>query len=76
MQTNSLSIVSQEHKTYNNPGTDKKFRDVIDFVVTNFFKTINVPIIKRIGLRYIDECPLPSKDNETLKKLYNSAFPN
>ena len=75
VQTNSLSIISQEHKTYNNPGTEKKFRDIIDFVVTNFFKTINVPIIKRIGLRYIDECPLPSKDNETLKKLYNSTFP-
>lgn len=75
VQTNSLSISSEEHKTYNNPGTEKKFRDVIEFVLSNFLKTINVPIIKRIGLRYIDECPLPSKDNETLRKYYNSIFP-
>jgi uncharacterized protein (TIGR04255 family) len=75
VQTNSVSIVSQQHKTYNNPSSEKKFRDVIDFVLSNFFKVINVPIINRIGLRYIDECPLPSKDNETLKKLYNSTFP-
>jgi uncharacterized protein (TIGR04255 family) len=75
VQTNSIAIVSQQHKTYNNPCSEKKFRDVIEFVVGNFFKTINVPIISRIGLRYIDECPLPSKNNETLEKLYVSTFP-
>lgn len=73
--TNSLAIVSLHHKTYNNPSSAEKFREVIDFVVSNFFQTITVPIIKRIGLRYIDECPLPSKDNETLSRLYNSTFP-
>jgi uncharacterized protein (TIGR04255 family) len=75
VQTNSLSISSEEHKTYNNPGTEKKFRDVIEFVMNNFLKTINIPIIKRIGLRYIDECPLPTKNNTTLEKYYNSIFP-
>jgi hypothetical protein len=29
VQTNSLSIVSLNHKTYNNPGSEKKFRDVV-----------------------------------------------
>lgn len=75
VQTNSVNIISQEHKTYNNPSSEEKFRDVIDFVMSNFFKIVNVPIIKRIGLRYIDHCPLPSKDNEVVKKLYNSTFP-
>jgi uncharacterized protein (TIGR04255 family) len=73
--TNSINIASKEHKSYNNPSSEKKFRDTIEFVIGNFFKTINVPIINRIGLRYIDECPLPSKDNETLSKLYDSTFP-
>lgn len=73
--TNALSITSEHHKTYNNPGYEKKFRDVIDFVLTNFFAVIPIPIIKRIGLRYVDECPLPSKDNDTLKQYYNSTFP-
>ncbi len=75
VSTNSLAIVSNYHKTYHNPTADKKFRDVIEFVLDNFFKTISVPIISRIGLLYSDECPLPSKDNETLRKFYDSTFP-
>lgn len=75
VSTGSLSITSELHKTYSNPSSDKKFRDVIEFVLSNFFQTISVPIINRIGLRYVDECPLPTKDNETLKKFYNSNFP-
>jgi len=75
ISTSSLSIVSKHHKTYNNPGYEKKFRDVIDFVLTNFLQVISIPIIQRIGLRYIDECPLPLKDNKTFKEYYNSSFP-
>ena len=73
--TNALSITTEHHKTYNNPGYDRKFRDIIEFVLTNFFDVISIPTMKRIGLRYIDECPLPSKDNKTLKEYYNSTFP-
>jgi len=73
--TNSLVITSEHHKTYNNPGYEKKFRDVIRFVLTKFFEVFSIPIINRIGLRYIDECPLPSKDNKTLMEHYNSSFP-
>jgi len=36
---------------------------------------VSIPIITRIGLRYIDECPLPSKNNETFREYYNSVFP-
>ena len=36
---------------------------------------MQVPIITRIGLRYIDECPIPTKNNETFKNYYNSVFP-
>jgi uncharacterized protein (TIGR04255 family) len=75
VQTNQVNIISQKHKTYNNKTSETKFRDVIDFVISNFLNTINLPIINRIGLRYIDECPLPSKNNATLKKLYNLTFP-
>ena len=40
-----------------------------------FFEVTSIPIINRIGLRYIDECPIPSKDNSTFKEYYNSIFP-
>ena len=72
--SDSLDITSQYHKTYDKEGADK-FKDIIEFVLKNFFEIISVPIIERIGLRYIDECPIPSKDNSTFKSYYNSAFP-
>jgi len=72
--TNSLDITSEFHKTY--AGNDpNKFRDIIEFVVKHFFEVTSIPLLNRVGLRYIDECPLPSKDNETFKSWYNSAFP-
>ncbi len=40
-----------------------------------FFEVTRIPLLTRIGLRYIDECPLPQKENEVLSKYYNSTFP-
>lgn len=75
INSSSLSISSEFHKTYNNKGAENKFRDIIEFVLSNFFKIIQVPIIKRIGLRYIDECPIPKKNTELFKSYYESTFP-
>lgn len=72
--SNSLYIVSEHHKTYNLEGADK-FRDAIEFALDNFFEVMTIPLINRVGLRYIDECPLPSKNNETFRSYYNSVFP-
>jgi uncharacterized protein (TIGR04255 family) len=72
--SNSLDITSSYHKTYRMENGDK-FRDIIELVVSNFFQVVSVPIISRIGLRYIDECPIFSKDNETFRPCYNSVFP-
>ena len=69
-----MDIISQYHKTYDLEGADK-FRDIIEFVLKQFFETISIPIINRIGLRYIDECPIPSKDNSTFRSYYNTVFP-
>jgi uncharacterized protein (TIGR04255 family) len=72
--SDSLDINSEAHKTYNLDRGDK-FRDIIKFVLDRFFEVTSIPIITRIGLRYVDECPIPSKDSETFKSHYNSAFP-
>jgi uncharacterized protein (TIGR04255 family) len=72
--SDSLDITSQYHKTYNLEG-GAKFREIIKFVLDNFFEVTSIPIINRIGLRYIDECPIPSKDNSTFREYYNSIFP-
>jgi len=74
VQNNSLDITSSYHKTYNLEGGEK-FRDIIKLVLDNFFEVISLPIINRIGLRYIDECPIPSKDNAAFKSYYNTVFP-
>jgi uncharacterized protein (TIGR04255 family) len=72
--TNSLDISSPFHKTYNLGETDK-FRDILKFVLDSFFEVAPIPIINRIGLRYIDECPIPVKNNKTFREYYDSVFP-
>jgi uncharacterized protein (TIGR04255 family) len=70
----SLGISSEYHKTYNLDGAPK-FRDVIEQVLKAFLGKVHLPVINRIGLRYIDECPVPAKNNEAFESYYNSAFP-
>ncbi|MGD2249743.1 MAG: TIGR04255 family protein [Candidatus Methanofastidiosia archaeon] len=72
--SDSLDITSQYHKTYNLEG-GSKFRDIIKYVLDRFFQITKIPTISRIGLRYIDECPIPSKDNDTFRSYFNSVFP-
>jgi uncharacterized protein (TIGR04255 family) len=72
--SNSLDITSEYHKTYNFEGGEK-FRDIIKFVIEHFLSTIPITTFNRMGLRYIDECPIPKKDNQTFNDYYNSAFP-
>jgi len=74
VNSNSLSITSSYHKTYNLEGGDK-FRDIIELVLGKFFEVISPPIINRIGLRYVDECPIPSKENSAFRSYYDSVFP-
>lgn len=73
--SDSVDISSTYHKTYNNIGSNYKFRDIVKKVIDNFIDIVKIPIISRIGLRYIDVCPIIEKNNEGIKKLYNSVFP-
>jgi len=73
--TNSLDITSKHHKSYYGYEDNDAFRDIIQFVMDNFLNVIPLEIIKRIGLRYIDEAPIPSLETETFKEWYNTAFP-
>ena len=72
--SDSLNISSRNHITYNLEGGDKS-RDIIKFVLDHFLEIVSIPIINRIGFRYIDECPIPSKDNATFNSYYKSVFP-
>lgn len=74
IQTGSLDIASEHHKTYS-LGSGDRFRDVIEHVLEVFTKVVPIPVVSRLGLRYIDHCPLPVKDRGTLASYYDTAFP-
>jgi len=67
VMNNSLDITSSYHKTYNLEGGEK-FRDIIELVLGKFFEVVSLPIVNRIGLRYVDECPIPSKENSVFRQ--------
>jgi uncharacterized protein (TIGR04255 family) len=73
--SDSIDISSDFHKTYNLSTPEDNFRDVIIEAINPFFKYVKIPILTRIGLRYIDECPINTKTNRSFRLLYNSAFP-
>ena len=72
--TSSLSLTSDSHKTYR-LGDDNRFRDAIEEVCEAFLEVSEVPILKRIGLRYIDECPVDELTNESFSRFYDSILP-
>ena len=72
--TDSLDITSQYHKTYDNPKSDNRFKDIIQYVLEPFFKISQLPVLGRVGLRYIDECPFPTKTTECFRSHFNSCF--
>ena len=73
LTSSSLSLVSNSHKSYNQG--DQPFRGVIESTLKPFIDSTNIPIIKRIGLRYIDEGPIPENKSDLFKTYYNTAFP-
>ena len=75
VSTNSLNISSEHHKSYNPTNNEDGFRNIIKFAVDNFFDVIPIPKIKRIGLRYIDDCPIPSKETVEFKNWYKTVLP-
>lgn len=75
IQTNSIVIQSDFHKTYNNPNSTERFRESIQFLMDAFLELTKIPLLTRIGLRYIDECPIPEKNNESFTQYYDSVFP-
>lgn len=75
IRTSSLHIVSEKYKTYDNEGSEEKFRDMLRYTVEPFLGLMSLPKILRIGLRYIDLCPWPEYSTLRFKEYYNSAFP-
>jgi uncharacterized protein (TIGR04255 family) len=74
ISSRNLVVVAEKHISYHEGG-DKSFRSVVEKVVAQFFGLIQIPIVQRVGLRYINECPLFDKTTKTFKGCYNSVLP-
>ena len=77
ISSDSLSLVSENHKSFNcNDCSDNKcFREFIIFVTECFYDVMKIPAVKRIGLRYINECPVRDSSSKHFQEDYNTAFP-
>ncbi len=72
--SNSLSLVSTSHKSYRH-GDEGLFRDIVDSVTAHFYELTQIPVVNRIGLRYINECPIFENNSDGFREHYNTAFP-
>ena len=75
INSDSLDLTSTRHKSYDNPDAPMRFRDAIKEAVDAFIATTDIPVITRIGLRYIDECPIPARDDAKFREYYDSPLP-
>ncbi len=71
ISTRNLVLVSEKHNSYHE-GREKSFRSIIEKTVSEFFNLIQLPAVQRVGLRYVNECPLFDKTTKTFKDCYNS----
>jgi len=75
VQSDSLTVRSEHHSSYASGVSENEFRGVISFAVDKFLDVTPVPVLSRIGLRYIDHCPVASMSNRSFRRLYNSCLP-
>lgn len=75
VRSGSLDMSSTAHKTYDNPGAEHRFRDTIEFAVGNFLAVVPIPKLARIGLRYVDDCPVPERSTERFREYYKTSLP-
>lgn len=73
IRSDRLNILTKEFKTYNHPD-HPRFRDIITEVVSRFLDKFPIKQFERIGLRYIDHCPLEEKNNNYFKNYYEPIF--
>ena len=74
VRTNSLDMTSTEHKTYANERHEPRFKDLIELAIGNFLEVTGIPLFSRIGLRYINECPVPGRDTGAFRDFYNTTL--
>jgi uncharacterized protein (TIGR04255 family) len=75
VRNDSVTLSSEHHSSYASGELGQQFREVIHFAITQFLDTVQVPVLTRIGLRYVDYCPVTSMRNTSFNRFYNSCLP-
>lgn len=75
VNTDSIDMSSESYKTYNNKAASNRFRDAIQFAIESFLEIVNIPKMNRVGLRYVDECPIQEETTAFFRSWYNSSLP-
>jgi uncharacterized protein (TIGR04255 family) len=70
----SLLLSSENHRSYHH-GEAESFRAVINRAVGYFFDMVGIPVVLRVGLRYINECPIFERSTRIFNECYNSILP-
>ncbi len=73
VQQDSVTIITNKHKSYRSGAGC--FREVISFILERFHKVTPIPIVTRVGLRYVDECPIPEFNTTKFAEYYETALP-
>ena len=74
VKSDSMDLSSTLHKTYNNQDHPIRFRDSIKKAVDALLEVVKIPIFSRVGLRYVDDCPVPALDNAAYREHYNTTL--
>jgi uncharacterized protein (TIGR04255 family) len=74
ISSSNLVLTSPKHNSYHQGG-ELSFRGIVSRVVGQFFELVNIPMALRIGLRYINECPIFQRSTERFNECYNSILP-
>lgn len=75
LQNDSLTLSSDHHVSYALGDPEKQFKDVMCFAVDRLLKTVPIPVFTRIGLRYVNHCPIMSASNRSFYTFYDSCLP-
>jgi len=74
LSTDSLSIDSSTHKSYDNSSQGTCFREIIEYCLHGFIRVINLPFVSRVGLRYIDQVPFFDQENVEYSECFDSGL--
>jgi len=74
ISSKNFVVSSEQHFSYKHEG-EKSFRSVIKGAIEPFIRMVAIPLALRIGLRYVNECPIFDRNTKRFNECYNSILP-